>query len=493
MGRPTTRGPQALRIVRADGTVAGPNDKCAPCHGHRGSCLCGLFLTRASSCLVLASASHLGARGALRRFLPCEDVQVSIAGLSASSTTAWLFDASAGAFHDSPAEASGCDGKRWQSWNRATSSSTDVTAVLRMPSTGTVALHGAHATSTDAQAECAVMITDSLSLAVDPAGDDSACAAALPPPAAPGGDDDAAPPLSSGMKAHGCLQSIAWLLLLFPVRSRPALADGSRERRPRVDCCATLLARGAVASLSVNSGWTLTLTLCTYVQGAMAARYKSIFFRSTNSSSSSKSVSIALLSGEEEEGQPPAATAAAVGGSSDEPPVETWFTLHRGAQSVGSLASIAGVAVAWSSMGGLNLMHWHNRFGAALPLVLIAQVVAGVCRPAKDDAAKRRQFLLLHRVLGGVSLLLGLFCVCTGTHMAYGEPVTAYFGAVMGCVGVACALAVACEFKLGGGGAAAAQPALMWASFAAFAAAGVVSVAAILLVGHYHVHLDDAR
>ena len=53
MGHPTTHGPQALRIVRVNGTVAGPNDKCAPCHGNRDSCLCGLFITRASSCLVL--------------------------------------------------------------------------------------------------------------------------------------------------------------------------------------------------------------------------------------------------------------------------------------------------------------------------------------------------------------------------------------------------------------------------------------------------------
>ena len=153
--------------------------------------------------------------------------------------------------------------------------------------------------------------------------------------------------------------------------------------------------------------------------------------------------------------------------------------------------SIAAVAVAWSSMGGFNLMHWHNRFGGVLPLVLMAQIVVGACRPAKGDVAKRQQFLLIHRVLGGVSLLLGMFCICTGTHMAYGEPATAYFGAVMGCIGVACALMLACEFKLRGVGTA--HPALMWASFATFAMAGAVSVVAILLVGHYHVHVDDTR
>jgi hypothetical protein len=63
-----------------------------------------------------------------------------------------------------------------------------------------------------------------------------------------------------------------------------------------------------------------------YVQGAMAARYKSVFFHNTNDS---KRVAIALLGSEEEEGQPPAAADA--GSSSG---VETWFTLHRGAQSM---------------------------------------------------------------------------------------------------------------------------------------------------------------
>ena len=113
-------------------------------------------------------------------------------------------------------------------------------------------MHGAYATSTGAQAECTVMVTDTLSLAVDPAGDDSACVAALPAPASPGGDDDVATPLSTGMKAHGCLQSIAWLLLLFPVRFRPSSLLARAPRDPRGYL--RLLARGAVASLCVNSG-----------------------------------------------------------------------------------------------------------------------------------------------------------------------------------------------------------------------------------------------
>ena len=43
-------------------------------------------------------------------------------------------------------------------------------------------------------------------------------------------------------------------------------------------------------------------------------------------------------------------------------------------------------------------------------------------RPDKTDTAKRAQFLLGHRVLGGLSLFLGWFCVCRDsgqhTHMS---------------------------------------------------------------------------
>lgn len=41
----------------------------------------------------------------------------------------------------------------------------------------------------------------------------------------------------------------------------------------------------------------------------------------------------------------------------------------------------------------------------------VLQAVMGMMRPEKADAAKRAQFLLGHRVLGGLSLFLGLFCV----------------------------------------------------------------------------------
>lgn len=151
------------------------------------------------------------------RLLPCEAVQVSLPGFTSPiATSAWLFDASDGTFLDQPAGASGCDGKRWQSWNRDNGGSTKLPATLRMPRSGAVTLRGAYVTSSaaDAYPDHAVQITAEMSLSIDPSGDDSACKAPLPKPLSTG-----LPPLPAGMKAHGCLQSIAWLLLLFPVRA----------------------------------------------------------------------------------------------------------------------------------------------------------------------------------------------------------------------------------------------------------------------------------
>ena len=131
-----------------------------------------------------------------------------------ATKTAWVFDASLGTFLDGgDAHAVGCGGKRWQSETRAYTRNTAPT-VLRMPpsnTSGPVTLKAALA-SCPAGSQCHVEITASLSLAVDPAGDNSACAAPLPPPSPPGPPPD----LPQMMKVHGCLQSFAWLLCLFP-------------------------------------------------------------------------------------------------------------------------------------------------------------------------------------------------------------------------------------------------------------------------------------
>eukprot|EP01043_Picozoa_sp_COSAG02_P052799 COSAG02_NODE_5744_length_4073_cov_4.193256_4_plen_247_part_00 len=168
----------------------------------------------------------------------------------------------------------------------------------------------------------------------------------------------------------------------------------------------------------------------------MAARYKSIFFPS------GQSASIALM-----DTQGDAQGSEEIGASSS---VDTWFALHRGAQSAGALMSIAGVAAAMSSMGA-HLNHWHSRLGFAVQLMLIAQVVAGLARPPKDDVEKRRKFLMGHRVLGGLSLFFGLFCVTTGTHMAYGEPLTVWWAVVAGCILIVILLVAACEVTLASG------------------------------------------
>lgn len=209
----------------------------------------------------------------------------------------------------------------------------------------------------------------------------------------------------------------------------------------------------------------------------MVARYKSIFFLS------GPSVSIALMDPQEE--------APGTEDSTTSSSVEQWFAMHRGAQSAGALLSVAGVVAAYTSMG-LDLDHWHNKLGLVLQLLLIAQAVGGMTRPSKDDVEKRRLFLKGHRVLGGLTLFLGLFCVCTGAHMAYGEPLTVYFDVVSACILGAVVLVAACEVKLASGtkteGGVAEQPLLKWASFAIFGVAGFVSVVAVLAVGHYHVH-----
>lgn len=154
-------------------------------------------------------------RVVLCRLLPCETIQISVpSAVGPADRTAWLFDATDGMFLDQPASSSGCSGKRWQSWD--TGGSTRTPASLRMPSSGMVTLVGAYVTSARASAmpSDAVKITAPISLTVDPSGDDAACAKV----AEPAHGSTALPPLPTGMKAHGCLQSIAWLLLLFPVR-----------------------------------------------------------------------------------------------------------------------------------------------------------------------------------------------------------------------------------------------------------------------------------
>ena len=160
------------------------------------------------------------------RLLPCEQVQVSLPGITRPiATSAWLFDASDGTFLDHPARASGCDGKRWQSWNLDQSISIESPATLRMPRSGTVTLRGAyvHSSASDDYPNDPVQITAEMSLSIDLTGDDSACKAPLPKTVSAG-----LPSLPAGMKAHGCLQSIAWLLLLFPVRTpyRPCCTCG---------------------------------------------------------------------------------------------------------------------------------------------------------------------------------------------------------------------------------------------------------------------------
>jgi hypothetical protein len=211
----------------------------------------------------------------------------------------------------------------------------------------------------------------------------------------------------------------------------------------------------------------------------MVARYKSIWFPS------GLNVSTVLMDAQDEApGSQDSATSTSV---------ETWFALHRGAQSAGVLMSIAGVAAAVSSMGA-HLNHWHSRLGFVVQLLLIAQVVAGMARPPKGDVEKRRRFLMGHRVAGTLALLFGLFCVATGTHMAYGEPLTAYFAVVAGCVLVGIVLVAACEVKLASGakseGGGAEKPLLKWAACATFGVAGFTSVMGVLSAGHYHVHLD---
>lgn len=208
----------------------------------------------------------------------------------------------------------------------------------------------------------------------------------------------------------------------------------------------------------------------------MVARYKSIWFPS------SRNVSTALMDSQEEapgSGSQNLATSTSV---------DTWFVLHRGAQSAGALTSIAGVAAAVSATGA-HLNHWHSRLGFVVQLLLIAQVAAGMARPPKDDVEKRRKFLMGHRVVGSLALLFGLFCVVTGAHMAYGEPLTAYFAVVAGCILVGVVLVAACEMKLASGAKSeergAEKPLLTWAACATFGVAGVASIIGIMSAGHY--------
>ena len=208
----------------------------------------------------------------------------------------------------------------------------------------------------------------------------------------------------------------------------------------------------------------------------MVARYKLLFF----STSQTTSTTILL----ETQGDTLGSDTPVVSSS-----VERWFVLHRGAQSVGALLSIAGVVCALFSMG-CTLTHWHNRLGYVVPFLLIAQVTAATARPSKDEVEKRRRFLTIHRVLGGLALFFGLFCVWTGAHMAYGEPLTVYFDVVGGCILVAFLLVVACEVKLASGTKGVGRVAAL-AAVLNLQVAGMVSVAAVLLVGHYHVHLDS--
>jgi hypothetical protein len=267
----------------------------------------------------------------------------------------------------------------------------------------------------------------------------------------------------------------------------PRLSTVDSMVTPAIPCACALSTLLYLPTCALGSMCTLCLAVwpvsafgpCVcFDQGAMAARYKSIFFPS------GQSASIALM-----DTQGDAQGSEEIGASSS---VDTWFALHRGAQSAGALMSIAGVAAAMSSMGA-HLNHWHSRLGFAVQLMLIAQVVAGLARPPKDDVEKRRKFLMGHRVLGGLSLFFGLFCVTTGTHMAYGEPLTVWWAVVAGCILIVILLVAACEVTLASGakseGGVAAQPMLKSASFATFGVAGVISVVAVLSVGHFHVHL----
>lgn len=201
-----TRSTLALQVTRADGTVATPTDKC---ERHSLPLFVRSFLSRLELTAPVLAA---------RRFLPCESVTVEIVGVpddTASTKTAWVLDASLGTFlGDAPAV--GCGGSRWQSETRAYARN-PAASVLRMPpsSGGGPAVVTAALSSTPVSTQGHVQITAPLSLAVDPHGNASACAAPLP---TNGGGDAAfaSAPLPQMMKFHGCLQSFAWLLCLFP-------------------------------------------------------------------------------------------------------------------------------------------------------------------------------------------------------------------------------------------------------------------------------------
>ena len=332
--------------------------------------------------LTIAAARQDGsAATAATKLRPCELVKLSIAGLDAHPPhmqSGWVFDISSavGGFlgtSDGDARRVGCSragagAGRWQSFKSDYSGSIDEPATLRMPESadgGPVMLVAAYATSLASQ-QSQVSLTAQMSLSVDAADTDkSLCAAAVPA----GGDAAAAaaPPLPAGLRAHGCLQCLAWLVCLLP--------------------------------------------------GAIVARHRSL-------------LGLRLPT--------------AAGG------VEQWYAIHRVSQSLGVVATLAGVGCAVGSIG-VSLDHWHSCVGCAVPCLAVVQGILGWgCRPPKEDVARRARWLKMHRALSGTMTPLALFCVGSGIYMALDRAGTIGSALLMVAAGLLAAAGVAtayCEWR----------------------------------------------